>query len=416
MDVTANNAQFNRRLQLYEDTIACKPTGQITVAPMVMYLPINLYGQTTIQATMESWENAFPSFFRYHEEFQPDLAWGPQPIFPSRPLEILDCKYVQWPGKHFDGANRGFQVLDDEYMTPDEYLEYAEDPTGFTLRKVLPRHYSALEPLQELDLTNILYISGLFGMIPFGLPHVQGALAKLGEAGQVMLETAKLDGEYCAQMAQRGWPMALDLCGMAPFDIFNDTLRGLLNTTMDMIEYPDELLKALEASTRIQVRYIKKQMAMRPVKSVVFFIHNGMDMFMSLEQYKTFYWPGLKACIEAIIEMGGTPHLYLEDNYASKLDLFAAELPPGKCIITFIGTDMEKVKDKLAGRVCVTGGVSGTLLQYGSKDEVVADVKNAIDVCAPGGGYILNCDVSLDVAKPENLHAMFDTARSYVKT
>lgn len=140
-----------------------------------------------------------------------------------------------------------------------------------------------------------------------------------------------------------------------------------------------------------------------------------MDMFMSVEQYKTFYWPGLKACIEAVIECGGIPHIYLEDRYDKKLAIFANELPPKKCIFTLINCDLKRAKELFADKIAISGGVSGTLLQFGTKEEVIADVKNAIDILAPGGGYFLNCDVSLDVAKPENLRAMFDTAREYMK-
>lgn len=409
------NPKYLERLKFYEDTVACKKTDRILTAPMLMYLPITLYGETTLQAVMEDYTAAIPSFVKYHEEYQPDLAWGPQCIMPTKPLEVLDCKYIRWPDRHFDDPNRGFQVLDQEYMRQEEYLEYAEDPTGFIMRKILPRHYGALEGLSMLDLSNAIWQGGLYGTIPASLPPVRKAFDALAKSGQIMLDVAKTGNIYDDTMKEKGWPLAIDFVACPPFDIFNDTLRGLLNTTMDMIECPDELLIAIEACTKIQVRTIKAGIKQQNAKTVVFFIHNGMDDFMSLEQYQTFYWPGLKKCLEAVLEMGAIPHIYLEGNYEKKLDIFANELPEGKCIITFIGTDMAKVKEKLTGKVCITGGVDGSLLQYGSKEDVIANVKNAIDICAPGGGYILDCDVSLDLAKAENLHAMYDTARNYMK-
>lgn len=231
-----------------------------------------------------------------------------------------------------------------------------------------------------------------------------------------MLDIAQAGGKVCGMLVGMGWPSANDMSGFAPFDLFNDTLRGFMNTTMDMIECPDELLKAIETSTRIQVRSIKHTFATNEhCKSYTFFIHNGFDMFMSREQWQTFYWPGLKACIDTVIECGGIPHLYIEDKYDSKLDILARELPAGKCIVTLINCDMKKAKDLFAGKICIGGGVDGTLLQYGTPEQVVANVKNAIDILAPGGGYFLDTDVSLDVAKPENLHAMFETARTYMK-
>ena len=84
--------------------------------------------------------------------------------------------------------------------------------------------------------------------------------------------------------------------------------------------------------------------------------------------------------------------------------------------VTFTGTNPgPQIKERFSGKFCFKGGVEGTLLQFGSKDDVIQAVKNAIDIYAPGGGFILDCDVTVDVAKPENLHAFFDTARNYRK-
>lgn len=410
--------QFMERMKLYEDTVACRRTDRVLAAPLIMYLPIFLYGGTTIRDVMMDYGNAKDSFIRYHQEYQPDLAWGPQIVFPGPALEGLDCQFLKWPGKQIQDPNGGFQVVDKEdgYMSADEYLEYAEDPTGFIMRKILPRHYKALQGLEMVDLSNAVWQGGLYSMIPMSLPPVKAAFQAMAEAGEKMQKTAQAGGEIMGMLAGMGWPNGCDMAFSAPFDLFNDTLRGFLNTTMDMIEYPDELLEALKTSTKMQVRTIKKTFATQPfMKTGVFFIHNGMDMFMSREQFQTFFWPGLKECIIAVIECGGIPHIYLEDKYDDKLDIFASELPAGKCIMTLVNCNLERAKELFTGKICISGGVDGTLLQYGTKDQVIANVKNAIDILAPGGGYFLNTDMSLDVAKPENLHAMFETARSYMK-
>ena len=410
--------KFLERLKLYEDTVACKRTDKVLAAPLISQLPIRLYGETTVQDSLLNYVNCENSYIRYHQEYQPDLCYGPQSMFPTGALEILDCQYIRYPGKHISDPNASFQVLDKEdgYMSADEYLEYAEDPTGFFLRKVLPRHYGALKGLEMLDFSNAIWQGGLYGMIPAAFPPVQQAFDAMTKAGGTMLNIAQAGGKVVASLAELGWPNANDMSGFAPFDLFNDTLRGFLNTTMDMLECPDELLKAIETSTRIQVRSIKHTFETNPFcKSYTFFLHNGFDMFMSREQWQTFYWPGLKACVEAVIACGGIPHLYVEDKIDSKLDILAKELPAGKCIVTLINCDMKKAKDLFAGKICIAGGVDGSLLQYGTPEDVVKNVKSTIDLLAPGGGYFLDTDVSLDVAKPENLHALFETARTYIK-
>ena len=135
------------------------------------------------------YSNVESSWIRYHQESQPDAAWAPQSIFPGSPLEILDCQYIKWPGRHLADPNAPFQVLDreDGYMSQDEYLEYAEDPTGFIMRNVLPRHYGALKGLEMVDFSNSIWQAGLYSMIPCGLPPVKMAFDALSKAGESMM-------------------------------------------------------------------------------------------------------------------------------------------------------------------------------------------------------------------------------------
>ena len=411
------NPDFLKRLKLFQDTLACKKTDKILCSPMLMYLPIYMYGETTVHDVMMDYSKAQSSLIRYHQEFQPDLSWGPQIIYPGAALETLGCNYIKIPGVHLD-ANAPFQVVDTEegFMTEDEYLEYAEDPTGFIMRKVLPRHYSNLQELSMVDFSNAIWQGGLYSMIPFALPPVQSAFHAMGEAGKKMLKMAEDGGKIMGILAGMGFPSACDQAFFAPFDVFNDTLRGMCNASIDMITCPDEMLIALEACTKIQIRSIKDQFARSPyMKNVIFFLHNGFDTFMSREQWLTFYWPGLKACVEAVIECGGVPNLYVEDKLDMKIDILANELPAGKCIVTLINSDVEKAKNLCAGKICLSGGINGVLLEHGTPEEVKKHVKAAIDLWAPGGGYFMNTDVSLDNAKPENLRVLFDIAQNYIK-
>lgn len=412
------NPKFAQRSRLLDDTIACRRTDRILAAPFYTYLPILLYNETTIADTMKDWRNAIPSYYRYHEEFQPDLAYGPEAIFPGSALEALDCKFVRWPGKHFPDSKIGFQVLDQEdgYMHEDEYLEYAEDPTGFLMKKILPRHWGKLEGLANLDFSMAIWHGMLYSTLPALDPKVKEAFDAILNCAQIMGGQVAADGEFYAVMAQKGFPSGADLVTSAPFDIFNDTLRGFLNVSMDMYTCPDELLQAVNAATKIQVRYLRNTIKSRPIKIIGFMLHNGYDMFMSKEQFETFYWPGLKASIDVCVENNVIPWIYVEDSFMSKLDILERDCPSGKVMFTFTGTnDMKAIKERWGGTYCLKGGLESSVLEYGTREDVIKMVKNAIDIYAPGGGYILDTDVTLDNAKPENLHALFDTAKDYMK-
>ena len=410
------NQKFEERSRLFDDSIACRRTDRVMAAPFYTYLPILLYNDTTIADTMKDWRNAIPSYIRYHEEFQPDLAYGPEAIFPGSALDALDCKFVRWPGKHFPDSKIGFQVLDNEYMDPEEYLEYAEDPTGFLMKKILPRHFGKLEGLGKFDFSMAIWHGMLYSSMAALDPKVKESFDAIQACAAIMGEQVAADGQFYVDMAAKGFPSGVDLVTSAPFDIFNDTLRGFMNVSMDMYDCPDELEVAVKAATKIQVRYLKNSIKARPIKTIGFMLHNGYDMFMSKEQFERFYWPGLKASIDVCVENNVVPWIYVEDSYMSKLDILERDVPAGKVMFTFTGTnDMKAIKERFGNKYCLKGGLLGSVLEYGTKDDVIKMVKEAIDIYAPGGGFILDTDVTLDNAKPENLHALFDTALNYMK-
>ena len=176
-----------------------------------------------------------------------------------------------------------------------------EDPTGFLMKKILPRHFAKLEGLKLLDFSMAIWHGALYATLPAAAPAVQEAFAAITDCSKRFSPLVEADGQFYQTMAAKGFPCGVDLVTSAPFDIFNDTLRGFLNVTTDMYECPDELLQAVNAATKVQVRYLKNTIKSRPIGVIGFMLHNGFDMFMSREHFQTFYWPGLKACIDTCI-------------------------------------------------------------------------------------------------------------------
>lgn len=281
------NPKYVERLKRFEDAIACREGDRVCIASSLGYLPITLYNEVSIGESLKDWTKAFPSWKRYHKEFEPDLMHSPDStLWPTDVLEMMECEYVRWPGHDFDDMNMGFQVKAEDYMEAEEYDDFTLDPTAFMMSKILPRQFKNLGGLATINLNSPLYFGSVYSTIPFGLPFVQDSLKTLMKAGERMLEVIGATGAFCGEMAAAGFPTAAEYYGTVPFDMFNDTLRGLINTTMDTMECPDELLRALETATRIQVKNIKDTMASRPIKTVAFYVHNGTDEFMSLRYLK----------------------------------------------------------------------------------------------------------------------------------
>lgn len=74
--------------------------------------------------------------------------------------------------------------------------------------------------------------------------------------------------------------------------------------------------------------------------------------------------------------------------------------------------EIAEAKERLGDRVCLVGNIDCMeLLVYGSEDEVAANVRETIDIAAPGGAFILSSSNSIhsDV-RPENYLAMVRAA------
>ena len=69
----------------------------------------------------------------------------------------------------------------------------------------------------------------------------------------------------------------------------------------------------------------------------------------------------------------------------------------------------------LGGHSCIMGDVPAVMLSYGQPNEVEDYCKELIDVCAPGGGFIMDSATMIDDAKTENIVAMFETTYKYGK-
>ena len=74
------------------------------------------------------------------------------------------------------------------------------------------------------------------------------------------------------------------------------------------------------------------------------------------------------------------------------------------------GMDAAELKQQFGDRLIFHGGVEG---YEGPRDSVVEEVRRLIDAFAPGGGYVFASCNHIIEAPPENVVAMFETAREY---
>ena len=137
---------------------------------------------------------------------------------------------------------------------------------------------------------------------------------------------------------------------------------------------------------------------------------------MRLPQFRDIVLPFIAELAEAIDNLGVPALLHSCGHISDYLgDLAQTRIAAIHPLQRTAGMDLRTVKAAYGDRFCLIGNVdSSRTLPYGTPEEVAAETREAIDIAAPGGGYILASDHSLHDGIPiENILTMFSTGAEY---
>ncbi|MCL1896946.1 MAG: hypothetical protein FWG03_10425 [Clostridiales bacterium] len=404
---------YDARLKRVADAVQLKEPDRIPIVPVTQAFPVYLLNKWTIQDMMEDYNKCTDVFDNFYDRYKPDMGWDPILFFPVNYMERSGITWFRWPGKHYDNPNIMYQYIEGEYMKGDEYAEAIHDVTKFMMNKWLPRSFSNLSGLAKVDFRNTMWFGHMGAFAAFADPEVISAFEALSDTGKMLMEWFGYLGGYQERMKTvYGMPPLYAGFAYAPFDMIGDSMRGTIDILTDLYERPDELLRFIDVVTEFAIKDTIAGCSGKAVPYVWFWLHKGVDEFMSDEMFAKFYWPSLRRYITEVAEAGLTPVVYVEGKYHTRLE-HLLEVPKGKVVYNFEYIDMAKAKKVLGGHSCIMGNVPSFTLTYGTRQETIDCVKKLIDTCAPGGGYILDTATMIDDANPDNMDAMFETVFTY---
>jgi hypothetical protein len=407
---------YNERKKRVEDAIALRVPDRVPIWFQDLgFFPANYVGISYKEAMYDS-KKLFSAYKKTIIDLEPDMYFNPGHAIhtPGDALEALGCKQIQWPG---DGVppDRPFQFIEDEYMRADEYDHLLGDPSDFVMRTFLPRVFKKLEVFGQLPSLKVLMM-GYFAMPAIAtvaaVPGFTGAFQAFYQAGQALLRHIAANAEFQKEMVEAGYPCSSGAITLAPFDLISDSLRGMKGAMLDMYRQPEKLLRLIDVLTPMQINSPIALAKATGNPGVFIPLHRGADGFLSLKQFETFYWPSLKKLILTLIDNGLTPCPFFEGDYTMRLK-YLAELPKGKILGLFDGTDIYKVKEALGNTMCISGMMPLSLLQVGTPDSVRAYTKTLIDVVGKEGGFIMGPRCIMDEANPELVKVWFDFTKEY---
>ena len=208
-------------------------------------------------------------------------------------------------------------------------------------------------------------------------------------------------------------PTALAGILKAPLDILADKLRGYVGFVTDLQEQPEKVLAACQALAPHLLHTALAGADPQQLLPIGFWMHRSCVPFITPEQFRHIHWPTLKPIVENIWAAGHQTLFYAEGQWAAHLDAFA-ELPTRSIVYHVDRDDILAVHRRAGHKFCISGGVSNTLLAYGTPDEVRNQCRTIIDRVAGEGGYIMDASAIVqNDAQVENVQAMIECTREY---
>lgn len=411
--MTGPSPLYTERLNRILDAVALRPTDRVPTVFYTMFWHAR-YGGFSCRDAMYDYAKVSDATRRILLEFQPDAYALPHVITAVGPaMERIGYRQMQWPG-HGTGDNVSYQYLDREYMKAEEYEDYLFDPTGFYLSKYLPRVADEFAGLDRLaDLPGMHYLALVLGMRNYTAPKVVSAFTAMREAGEEARRMLAHAAAFAADMAALGFPQSQGAMANAPFDYFGDSFRGSKGILLDMYRRRDQLRAAMDKAGVFILRQALAAGSRSPSKFVFIPTHWAFDGFMSLPQFKTFYWPSFRTLLIGLIDNGLIPLVLWEGDCTSRLEVIA-DIPPGKTVYWFERTDLLRAKAVLGRITCLRGNVPSSMMTTGTPEDVDACCRRLIETVGKDGGFILDGAIGIpDEAKTENVRAMFEAANRY---
>ncbi len=403
---------FDERQKRIDDAIALRRPDRVPIIYYTMFWHAS-YAGITFKEAMYNYAKVSEVTKKIVLELKPDAVAAPHRATLLGPtMELMGYQQLRWPG-HGVGENYSYQYIDREYMKPEEYDDYIEDPGWFYLTRYLPRVAEAFAPMAGLPQPASMQHTRLVYLTRFFTDEMAAGFAQLAKAGreaQVAFDSAS---EFQVEMAGLGFPMGQMATGPAPYDYFADNMRGSKGIMLDLFRRKDKLLAAMDRATPIILKGLLEMAGQNPCKIVFLPMHWGLDGFMSPDQFKTFFWPHLRKVIVGLIEAGLVPLVLWEGDCTSRLEIIA-DIPAGKAIYWFERTDLFRAKAVLGDVVCLRGNVPASMLNTGTPQDVREYCKKLIEGVGRDGGFILDGGIGIpDEARLENVRAMFQSVRDF---
>ena len=195
---------YQERKKRIEDAIAVRTPDRVPIFIDSGLFPARYAGLPLSSAFSDddAWSLANE---RFVIDFAPDMhCCGSFSNTPSGKASlILGVQQWKYPGYGLD-ENMVFQFVEGEYMKPEEYDHFLDDPSDFLLRVYLPRINAGLEGLRSLPQLKYLVFGALDYISLLSIPSLTILITRLNEAALAASRKVSRDIDLIKRLADQG--------------------------------------------------------------------------------------------------------------------------------------------------------------------------------------------------------------------
>ena len=225
-----------------------------------------------------------------------------------------------------------------------------------------------------------------------------------------MCEIIKATRILAREIGDQAWLVAR--ADQGPFDLASE-LFGMEKLMLAVaLGEQDELLhKLLHFCTQVNIRYARALTDSGGRSTSIGESFSGPDV-LSPRHYRKYAFPHQKALADQLKADGIILATHICGNTVPILADFVAT---GAQILEIDHkTDMRKAKEAARGKTCLLGPINTSLLVDGTPQEVEDACREAIEIMAPDGGFILGPGCALSPETPAgNIHALVEAGKKY---
>ncbi len=253
-------------------------------------------------------------------------------------------------------------------MEKGEYDQLISDPFGFVANVLLPRKYPRLYEDRE-------YAKEALKKVAADKAYSMGVLFGLVDK--------KLMEEYGIAT----------VCNFAenfsnPMDTLFDYLRGFSGTLTDLRRQPQ---KVKEACDKLWGTFNMPRFAGTPAKFPYGCHMTHIAPYLSPKMFDEVYWPYEKYWIDRAAKAESKVWIMLEGSWKKVWDCFD-DVEKDCCILHIDDDDIFDAKKELGNQQIIEGGLKMVSVLGDSTQQIKDKVKNIIDFCQPGDGFLFCTD------------------------